>query len=144
MLGQRRRRWANIKTALFQRVVFAGLLLNNFVQNSEIVSATVLLHGNYPVCCFGYFPSPAPEFGNRFHLPFLHNGSARDSTEQIRRAAGSSKYAYLRSSMNINVHGHTKIYRKRDFVFFPMVPAVKQWLSANVVKIGVKDRWYVN
>ena len=24
MLGQRRRRWANIKTALFQRVVFAG------------------------------------------------------------------------------------------------------------------------
>ena len=25
MLGQRRRRWANIKTSLFQRVVFAGL-----------------------------------------------------------------------------------------------------------------------
>ena len=24
MLGQRRRRWANIKTLLFQRVVFAG------------------------------------------------------------------------------------------------------------------------
>ena len=27
MLGQRRRRWANIKTSLFQRVVFAGLPL---------------------------------------------------------------------------------------------------------------------
>ena len=25
MLGQRRRRWANIKTSLFQRVVFDGL-----------------------------------------------------------------------------------------------------------------------
>ena len=25
MLGQRRSRWANIKTSLFQRVVFAGL-----------------------------------------------------------------------------------------------------------------------
>ena len=25
MLGQRRRRWANIKTSLFQRVVFAGI-----------------------------------------------------------------------------------------------------------------------
>ena len=25
MLGQRRRRWANIKTSLFQRVVFAGM-----------------------------------------------------------------------------------------------------------------------
>ena len=27
MLGQRRRRWANIKTSLFQFVVFAGKLL---------------------------------------------------------------------------------------------------------------------
>ena len=26
MLDQRRRRWANIKTSLFQRVVFAGIL----------------------------------------------------------------------------------------------------------------------
>ena len=28
MLGQRRRRWANIKTLLFQRVVFAGMVLD--------------------------------------------------------------------------------------------------------------------
>ena len=27
MLGQRRRRWSNAKTSLFQRVVFAGLML---------------------------------------------------------------------------------------------------------------------
>ena len=27
MLGQRQRRWANVKTALFQRIVFAGVTL---------------------------------------------------------------------------------------------------------------------
>ena len=34
MLGQRRRRWANIKTSLFQRVVFAGrVLLHNALSS---------------------------------------------------------------------------------------------------------------
>ena len=62
----------------------------------------------------------------------------------IRRAAGSPKYAYLRSLMLIHVHGHIKVYLKENFVFFPMVPAVEQWLSSNIVKIRVKDRWGVN
>ena len=31
-----------------------------------------------------------------------------------------------------------------NFVFFPIVPAVEQWLSAKIVKIRVKDRWGVN
>ena len=53
----------------------------------------------------------------------------------IRRAAGSQKDAYLRSLMLIYVHGHIKVYLKGNFVFFTMVPAVEQWLSANVVKI---------
>ena len=46
--------------------------------------------------------------------------------------------------MLINVHGHINVYLKGHFVFFPMVPAVEQWLSAKVVKIRVKDRWGVN
>ena len=42
--------------------------------------------------------------------------------------------------MLIYVHVHIKVYLKGNFVFFPMVPAVKQWLSAKIVKIRVKDR----
>ena len=61
-----------------------------------------------------------------------------------RRAAGSPKYAYLRSLMLIYVHGHIKVYLKGNFVFFPMGPAVEQWVSAKVVKIRAKDRWGVN
>ena len=40
--------------------------------------------------------------------------------------------------MLINVHGHINVYLKGNVVFFPMVPAVEQWLSAKVVKIRVK------
>ena len=52
-----------------------------------------------------------------------------------KRAAGSPKDAYLRSLMLIDVHGHIKVCLKGNFVFFPMVPAVEQGLSAKVVKI---------
>ena len=40
--------------------------------------------------------------------------------------------------MLIYVHGHIKVYLKGNFVSFPMVPAVEQWLSAKFVKIRVK------
>ena len=48
------------------------------------------------------------------------------------------------SLLLIYVHGYIKVYVKGNFLFFPMVPAVEQWLSAKVVKIRVKDRWGVN
>ena len=49
-----------------------------------------------------------------------------------RRAAGSPTDAYLRSLMLIYVHGHIQVYLKGNVVFFPMVPAVEQWLSAKI------------
>ena len=39
MLGQRRRRWANIKTLLFQCVVFAGELMHTALQSQKAVTA---------------------------------------------------------------------------------------------------------
>ena len=39
MLGQRRRRWPNIKTSLFQRVVFAGMA----IQHTGILCGMIIL-----------------------------------------------------------------------------------------------------
>ena len=41
MLGQRRKRWANIKTPLFQRVVFIGNAVLNQGRPSKIETAFV-------------------------------------------------------------------------------------------------------
>ena len=46
MLGQRRRRWANIKTLLFQRVVFAEVeVLQHLIEQELLrdISATAII-----------------------------------------------------------------------------------------------------
>ena len=45
MLGQRRRRWANIKISLFQRVVFAGSVGRVQMFVSSMLRATVGVSG---------------------------------------------------------------------------------------------------
>ena len=88
--------------------------------------------------CFRATGSPfsvsSPPF-NASHCPLTRSCGLLTPTS---RAAGCSKDAYLRSLMLINVHGHINVYLRGNFVFFRMVPAVEQWLSAKIMKIRVK------
>ena len=47
MLAQRLRRWPNINTSLFQRVVFAGLLLK--VSHKDLFMHTAICHAHITI-----------------------------------------------------------------------------------------------